>query len=87
MSCLLRYDACLESRWLDHGHVGKRSEMVFVRIDGMRLVTEVGEKIVISNDDTAGVYNFRRGADFVAAAEKMIENEERVNGEFCSAGV
>ena len=54
----------------------------FVRLDDKGLVTEVVEKKVISNEATVGIYNFRRGADFVAAAEMMIEKNERVNGEF-----
>jgi dTDP-glucose pyrophosphorylase len=34
----------------------------------------VAEKKVISNMATAGVYYFRRGADFVQYAEQMINN-------------
>lgn len=49
--------------------------------DGNR-VTEVVEKKVVSNEATVGIYNFRRGADFVAAAEAMIARDLRVNGEF-----
>jgi len=37
---------------------------------------------VISNDATVGIYNFSRGADFVAAADAMISADLRVNGEF-----
>ena len=44
--------------------------------------TETAEKIVISNDATVGIYNFRRGRDLVWAAEKMIEDNIRVNNEF-----
>lgn len=59
----------------------------FVRLDEQGLVTEVVEKQVISNEATVGIYNFRKGADFVAAADRMIQKNERVNGEFYVAPV
>jgi dTDP-glucose pyrophosphorylase len=46
------------------------------------LVCEVAEKQVISEYATAGIYNFARGSDYVWAAEKMIRQDLRVNGEF-----
>ena len=45
-------------------------------------VSEVVEKQVVSNEATVGIYNFRRGKDFVRAAETMIAKSLRVNGEF-----
>jgi dTDP-glucose pyrophosphorylase len=51
------------------------------------LVAQVVEKKVISNEATVGVYNFRHGRDFVAAADKMISLDLRVNGEFYVAPV
>lgn len=59
----------------------------FVRLDGRGLVAEVAEKRVVSNEATVGVYNFRRGGDFVRAAETMIGKDLRVNGEFYVAPV
>jgi len=59
----------------------------FVRLDAAGTVTEVVEKQVISNEATVGIYNFRRGSDFVAAAERMIELDLRVNNEFYVAPV
>lgn len=59
----------------------------FVRLNGNDRVTEVVEKEVISNEATVGIYNFKRGADFVRAAEKMIDKGLRVNGEFYVAPV
>ena len=53
--------------------------------DGM--VTKVVEKQVISDDATVGIYNFAHGRDFVAAADDMIADGERVNGEFYVAPV
>ena len=54
----------------------------FVGLDGDGCVTTVVEKEVISHEATVGIYNFRRGADFVRAAETMIAQNLRVNGEF-----
>jgi NDP-sugar pyrophosphorylase family protein len=59
----------------------------FVGLNGQRLVTRVVEKDVISNEATVGIYNFRRGSDFVRAAEQMIARNLRVNNEFYVAPV
>ena len=54
----------------------------YVRFDARGEIDAVVEKQVVSNEATVGIYNFRRGGDFVAAAEEMIRRDERVNGEF-----
>lgn len=54
----------------------------FVELGSHGHVRRVVEKEVISDEATVGIYNFRRGADFVAAAREMINRELRVNGEF-----
>ena len=54
----------------------------FVRRDAAGRVVQVVEKEVVSNEATVGIYNFRRGSDFVRAAEAMIAADQRVNGEF-----
>src|SRR5690606_37311817 len=54
----------------------------FVGLDDTGHVTRVVEKEVISNEATVGIYNFRRGSDFVWAADRMIEQNLRVNNEF-----
>ncbi|PHJ63513.1 glycosyl transferase family 2 [Nostoc linckia z18] len=54
----------------------------FVRLDTFDHVCEVVEKEVVSNQATVGIYNYRRGADFVEAAEAMIIKNFRVNNEF-----
>ena len=46
------------------------------------LVTEVAEKVVISDHATVGIYYFKHGSDFVKACDRMIEDQYRVNGEF-----
>ena len=77
----LNLDGLIMTMWADD------PKWSFVRLDGQDRVKEVVEKKVISNEATVGIYNFRRGADFVAAAEKMIEKGLRVNGEFYVAPV
>ncbi len=54
----------------------------FVGLDAQQLVTRVVEKEAISDEATVGIYNFRRGADFVRAARQMIARDLRVNNEF-----
>lgn len=46
------------------------------------LVTEVKEKIVISENATTGVYFFNQGKQFIDAAEKMFEKKEKYNNEY-----
>ena len=57
----------------------------FIRINENHIVNEVVEKKVISNEATVGIYNFKRGSDFVKASEHMIKKNLRTNGEFCVA--
>ncbi len=59
----------------------------FIAFDDLNCVTEVREKEVISNEATVGIYDFRRGHDFVRYAEDMIRKNLRVNGEFYVAPV
>lgn len=59
----------------------------YAKIDKNGMVTEVAEKKVISEEATVGIYNFKHGADFVAAAKKMIAKNLRVNNEFYVAPV
>lgn len=54
----------------------------FVRKDNVGRIVEVVEKRVVSNEATVGIYNFRRGSDFVRSAHAMIRADLRVNGEF-----
>lgn len=50
--------------------------------DNEKFVIEVAEKNPISDNATAGMYMWRRGKDFVWAAEQMIAKNIRVNNEF-----
>ncbi|ELA8064167.1 glycosyltransferase family 2 protein [Vibrio parahaemolyticus] len=59
----------------------------FVEFDEFNHVSNVVEKVVVSDEATVGIYNFKRGSDFVKYAELMIERNERSNGEFYVAPV
>jgi len=62
--------------WSDH----PKWSYCRMREDGN--VAEVVEKKVVSNEATVGIYNFRRGSDYVRAADAMIAANLRVNNEF-----
>lgn len=53
----------------------------YVRLHGEK-ITEVVEKQVVSNIATCGLYYYRKGSDFINAAEDMINKNIRVNNEF-----
>ena len=59
----------------------------FAKIDGDGFITEIAEKVPISNVATCGIYWYRSGKDFVEAAESMIAKNIRVNNEFYIAPV
>jgi len=59
----------------------------YASVNECGMVTRVVEKQVISRHATVGIYNFRRVADFVRAAESMIAQNLRVNNEFYVAPV
>lgn len=59
----------------------------FAAIDDRGYVTQVAEKDPISSHATAGMYWWRRGADFVKHADEMIASQDRVNNEFYVAPV
>tara|TARA_B100001094_G_scaffold290839_1_gene308735 strand:+ start:131 stop:862 length:732 start_codon:yes stop_codon:yes gene_type:complete len=46
------------------------------------IVTDVAEKIVISDKASAGIYYFKRGSDYVHNSYAMIEKDIRTNNEF-----
>lgn len=62
---------------------GSDPKWSYIRIDPItNLVVETAEKKVISNEATVGVYFFKKGSDFCLAAEDMIDEGDKVNGEF-----
>jgi NDP-sugar pyrophosphorylase family protein len=54
----------------------------YARTDKNGLVLETAEKRVVSNQATVGIYYYKRGRDFVAAAQSMIQKNVRSNNEF-----
>jgi dTDP-glucose pyrophosphorylase len=54
----------------------------YVEVDANGLAIRTAEKQVISPHATTGIYVWTRGEDFVWAAEQMIADDVRVNGEF-----
>lgn len=54
----------------------------YAKVSEDGLVSEVAEKVVISNMATVGIYYWRSGSDYVKYAEQMIEKDIRTNGEF-----
>jgi NDP-sugar pyrophosphorylase family protein len=54
----------------------------YVGFDAAGHIDRVVEKEVISDEATVGIYNYRRGSDFVAAADRMIAKNLRVSNEF-----
>jgi len=69
-------DGMIMTFWSDH------PKWSYCRMGADGWVTEVVEKQVVSNEATVGIYNFRHGRDFVAAADQMIARNLRVNNEF-----
>ena len=53
----------------------------YAKTSGGRVIL-VAEKVVISDKASAGIYYFRRGSDYVTAANQMIEKNIRTNNEF-----
>lgn len=69
-------DGLIMTFWADH------PKWSYCRMKPDGTVAAVVEKQVVSNEATVGIYNFRRGGDFVRAADAMISKNLRVNNEF-----
>lgn len=59
----------------------------FVKTNDSGEIIQVAEKNPISNIATCGIYWFKKGKDFVSAANEMIRKNIRTNGEFYIAPV
>ena len=59
----------------------------YVQRDDQGRIEGVIEKVVVSDEATVGIYNFARGADFVASAKDMIRENDRSKNEFYVAPV
>lgn len=81
-------DAALQdfrSRGLDGGTIvfdSVHPRWSFVKTNDAGLVIEAAEKRPISRLATAGVYYFRRGSEFVRAAQDAIRKGADVNGQY-----
>lgn len=60
----------------------KSDKWSYIELNSQNKITRVVEKEVVSEEATVGIYNYQHGADFVYAAERMIEKNFRVNNEF-----
>ena len=79
------YLSTMDEGWLDGMIMTMKAndkKWSYARTDGHGLVVETAEKKVISDQARVGIFNFRRGRDLVRAAEQMIRDDVRVNGEF-----
>lgn len=54
----------------------------FAKLNDDGFISEVAEKMPISDLATVGVYYFAKGSGYVKAAEKMIAENDRFNNEF-----
>jgi dTDP-glucose pyrophosphorylase len=59
----------------------------YAKLDAEGLITEIKEKVVISEHATVGLYYFAKGSTFVENAVDMIIHNDRVNNEFYVAPV
>jgi UDP-N-acetylglucosamine diphosphorylase / glucose-1-phosphate thymidylyltransferase / UDP-N-acetylgalactosamine diphosphorylase / glucosamine-1-phosphate N-acetyltransferase / galactosamine-1-phosphate N-acetyltransferase len=66
---------------------GRNPKWSYAKIDSEFRVYQVAEKDPISDWATVGFYYWRDARDFIAAAERMIAAEDRVNGEFYTCPV
>lgn len=79
-----------EDSWLDGTMLTMTSsdpKWSYAKVDDGGFVSEVVEKVVISDEATVGIYNFMVGLDFVRYAESMIVAGEKSNGEYYVAPV
>lgn len=54
----------------------------FLKVDENGIVTQVEEKVVISDIALIGLHIWKNGKDFVISAKEMIKNNDTYNGEF-----
>ena len=59
----------------------------YAKVDADRTIVETAEKNPISRHAIAGLYYFKRGRDFVEAAQRTIEKQAHVNGIYYIAPV
>jgi beta-phosphoglucomutase-like phosphatase (HAD superfamily)/dTDP-glucose pyrophosphorylase len=75
----------LTNKHLDGGIIVFKSvhpKWSYAKTDDNDIVTQVAEKVVISDNATVGIYFWKKGSDYVKYAKKMIKENIRVNNEF-----
>ena len=80
----------MEQRKLDGSMLTMKADdpkWSYAKVDSHGSVSEVVEKVVISDEATVGIYNFSKGSDFCHFADFMVEQDIRSNGEFYVAPV
>lgn len=76
---------CLENKKLDGSILtfhGNGSKWSYAKINDEDLVTEVKEKVPISNHATVGIYFFTKGSYFFNATMDMISAHDTTNNEY-----
>lgn len=84
------YIADMEQRNLDGTMLTMKADdpkWSYAKVGGDGMVIEVVEKVVVSDEATVGIYNFRSGKEFCQLADEMIHQDIRSNGEFYVAPV
>ena len=59
----------------------------YAAVDDQQLITDIQEKVVISEHATVGIYYWRRGRDYVRHADDMVARGLKSNGEYYVAPV
>lgn len=80
----------MQGPWSDGGILTFKSthpKWSYIKTGYRGYITEVKEKMVISDQATVGIYFWKKGSDYVKYAEQMIDKDVRVNGEFYVAPV
>jgi dTDP-glucose pyrophosphorylase len=54
----------------------------YVKVDEQNLVTEVKEKVVISNLATNGLHYWKKAKYFFESYDEMVKNNDKTNGEY-----
>ena len=62
--------------------ISNREHNSYVRLDNQNLVSEVKEKVVISNIATNGLHYWKKAKYFFDFLNKMVSSNDRTNGEF-----
>jgi hypothetical protein len=80
----------IENRHLDGSMLTMKAndpKWSYAKVNDAGFVSEVVEKIVISDEATVGIYNYKSGKEFICHAEQMIGMNWRSNGEFYVAPI